>query len=202
MSATQTKQPKWSEVTFNQIEKRRKELGLSKSAMAQAIGVTNSTFHNWQRGTTVPHSTQQEQIKGILETLTVDAASSAGSTGRGRRRSSSDAPLSGVVSLPGALGGRSERTPGTGENVLGGQHPMLGGFSMAHPMFPASLQSVPGADVPGVATITAAFISSQKEPPSAASVYEFVNGLRRTLAQPATPVPSSPVSSPDAVPSA
>ena len=56
------KQPKWTVVTYKQIEARRQELGLPKSAMAKLLGVTNSTYHNWRRGTTVPHEAQQQAI--------------------------------------------------------------------------------------------------------------------------------------------
>lgn len=60
--ASSKKQPKWSVVTYKQIEARRSELGLPKSAMAKLLGVTNSTYHNWRRGTTVPHEAQQQAI--------------------------------------------------------------------------------------------------------------------------------------------
>ena len=70
---TTTKKPTWSVVTYKKIEARRVELGYSKSAMAVTLGVTNSTYHNWRRGTTVPHSNQQEQIRDLMAALTVGA---------------------------------------------------------------------------------------------------------------------------------
>jgi DNA-binding transcriptional regulator YiaG len=65
---TTKKKPKWSLVTLKQIESRRGALSLSKLAMASLVGVTNSTYHNWCRGTTVPHEAQQEKIVAAMHT--------------------------------------------------------------------------------------------------------------------------------------
>jgi len=72
-STKSTKQPKWSLTTFNKIEKARSSLGLSKVAMSKMLGVTNSTYHNWKKGTAVPHETAQQEI--------VDAIASAEQNG-------------------------------------------------------------------------------------------------------------------------
>lgn len=161
-SGTSTKKPKWTTVTYKQIEKKRESLGFSKSAMAQILGVTNSTYHNWRRGTTVPHPNQQEQIKSVLSTLTASSkpkkAAKRGAVSGKRRKA------------PGTQG----RAPGNG----GGRTNTMQDYTPSHPLFPATLDNVPG-----IATITGAWISSQKSGPSAGSVYKFVKGLRGALVE-------------------
>lgn len=180
--ATDSKKPKWAAVTFSQIERRRKELGYSKSAMATALGVTNSTFHNWQRGTTVPHQAQQDEIKSVLDKLVPGGASPAPKK-PGRKSGAS------TSSGTGTRRKHSERSAGAGENVAGGSNAPATGFSMTHPHFPPSLASVPGRDTGSIATITSAYITSQsiKGPVSKDEVLDFISGLQEALYPTSTP---------------
>lgn len=183
--ATETKKPKWGVVTFKQIESRRKELGISKTAMATGLGITNSTFHNWQRGTTVPHPAQQDVLKAALDKMTGTSTDAKAAPKASRKATSSN----------GTGRKHPERKAPARENVAGGS--MQGGFSATHPFFLGSGQSVPG-EVQGIATITAAFITSQsaKEPPTKDSIYEFISGLKKALAPEAAPAPATDTPAP------
>ena len=161
-----TKKPKWTTVTYKQIEKKRESLGFSKSAMSQILGVTNSTYHNWRRGTTVPHPNQQEQIKSIMGTLTASSKPKGKPKGKAKR---------------GAVSGKRRKSPGTvgrAAGYVGERTNPMQDYSASHPLFPAT-----PANVPGIASITGAGISSQKTGPSAGSVFKFVKGLRGALVE-------------------
>lgn len=174
-SNTATKKPTWSVITFKQIESRRQQLGFSKSGIAKALGVTNSTYHNWQRGTTVPHPTQQESIKSILAGLTPGSTPTAPAGGTGRAKRGPKASASGAG---GRKGGRSSlRTDArVARNVDGGSPSMPAINAEGHPLYPTTPDSVRG-----IAQITSAWITSQNKAPSAGSVFEFVDGLKDVL---------------------
>lgn len=156
---TTTKKPKWTVVSYKKIEAKRAEFGFSKSAMAEILGVTNSTYHNWRRGTTVPHPNQQDAIKVAIDNLSASASTRiAAKAPRVARKAS------GTVPKPAG-------------DVGGGNQSMQGSFNGSHPLFPAS-----GVTVPDVLTVTTAFINSQKSP-SAGSVFKFVRGLKAVLAE-------------------
>ena len=164
-SKPKTKKPKWTVVSYKKIEARRAELGLSKSAMAAALEVTNSTYHNWRRGTTVPHPNQQEEIAKKMAALTPKG----------------DAP---VKKKAGASKGRPKRgqnSPGAQSkrsgHVSGGTHAQTTEDALSHPLFPNHSTYAPG----GVGAITSAWISSQGGKVSAGSVFEFVRGLKGVL---------------------
>ena len=56
----------WVEgLSFEILEEGRKVLGLRKLGMANLLGVTNSTYHNWKRGG-VPNTSCQIKIQDIL----------------------------------------------------------------------------------------------------------------------------------------
>jgi len=161
--ASNTKKPKWSVVTYKQIEARRTELGYSKSAMAELLSVTNSTYHNWRRGTTVPHANQQETIKTVIANLP-----SVKVAGKPVKRAAS---VNGRVKASGTGSKRSG-------DVGGGSKTMNKTYSATHPLYPSHTNSVPDVGI-----ITAAFISSQHKAPSAGSVLEFVRGLKTALSE-------------------
>lgn len=165
-SKTATKKPKWSIITFKQIDSRRQELGFSKSGMAKALGVTNSTYHNWQRGTTVPHPTQQEQIQSILAGIKPGSTPSTPKKGKRTKSASAKKGKGSAV----RTGGRVAR------NVDGGTTSMNAINPEGHPLYPTNPDSVRG-----IAQITSAWISSQNKAPSAGSVYKFVDGLKDVL---------------------
>lgn len=187
--ATGSKKPKWGVVNLKQIEARRKELGLSKTAMANNLGITNSTYHNWARGTTIPHPAQQDQIKAALDSMT----GASNGTGTTRRK---PGPKPGSKRQPKAV---PERTAATRENVAGGSIPMPSGFTpTGHPFYPSTNgPSVPG-DTTSIATITAAFITSQsaKGPVEQQMVFDFISGLQKALYPTATPAAVTKVEEP------
>lgn len=177
---TSAKKPSWDVVTFRQIEARRVELNHSKASIAEALGVTNSTFHNWQRGTTVPHVNQQEQIKAALDALTPrdKAAAQSGASKSGRKVQASPKPRATTESASKRLGAsKLHRTvPKRAGDVGGGNTQMQNGYTNAHPYYPTETPTVRG-----VAQITAAWISSQGPGLSAGSVYEFASGIKKVL---------------------
>lgn len=165
---TGTKKPKWGVVNFKQIEARRKELSLPKSTMALNLGITNSTYHNWARGKTVPHESQQEQVKAAMDSMT-------GAPAR------SDASGSAAGAGPARHG--SERSGRRRETVVGGSIPMPSGFTPTDRLSHQHLadSSVRGNEVNGIATITAAYISAQGGPVAKEVVFDFISGLQKAL---------------------
>jgi DNA-binding transcriptional regulator YiaG len=152
------KKPEWVAITFERIEKWREKLGLSKQGMAEALCVTNSTYHNWRRGTTVPHANQQEEILQRISVL----EKSGGST-------------------PRSTSGRKKADPKGGRKGKGGKAPATSGSQdvyTATPGTPSGSGKVLRGDV---ATITAAWIQSQKKAVSAGSVMKFVTELQSVL---------------------
>jgi DNA-binding transcriptional regulator YiaG len=163
-----TKKPKWTVVTYKQIEARRIELGLSKSAMAEALGVTNSTYHNWRRKTTVPHPSQQESIKATMAKLKPGSRATTKTRATTKKRSASS------KGTPGSLRTGS----GTPRHVGMSTATKASGFTGEHPLYPSDPDSVRS-----IAQITAAYISAQQKAPSAGSVFKFVRGLRDVLSE-------------------
>lgn len=57
----------WTMLVFDDLEEWRQASGLPKKRAAEALGVTNSTYHNWARGIAIPNINTQvrlvEQIK-------------------------------------------------------------------------------------------------------------------------------------------
>jgi DNA-binding transcriptional regulator YiaG len=199
------KKPKWTLVTFKQIEARRNELGLSKTKMATLIGVTNSTLHNWQRGTTVPHESQQTKILQAMHSgpSVVPAERPASARqGGGSKQSSSSATRTRAASKAG-----KGRTTATAQgNGATRQSPKVNGERLdesARVTDGGTTCSNPDHDQPSVPTrtdvenlshrgaivrllvvdrITRSYIEQSKTKLSAGSVLEFVKGLRAALA--------------------
>ena len=162
-----TKKPKWTILTFAQIERRRKELGFSKARMALSLEVTNSTYHNWRRGTTVPHPNQQEILKAKMALLNPKTEESP--TTEAMFRSNLALPNNGNGSATiDALSGISD----THESDQCMSHRGRRVSSMSRAYAPP---------VPGLAAIVVAFIESQSKPPSADSIVSFANELREVL---------------------
>lgn len=65
--STRKAKPAWTVVTFDELERYRKRRGLSKKAMADLCGVTNSTYHNWQRGTCAAFPRIQRHIRKVID---------------------------------------------------------------------------------------------------------------------------------------
>lgn len=61
------RQPTWSLVTFPEIEAWRAEHQVPKKTLAQLLGVTNSTWHNWQRGKSVATVSAQKRMKTLMQ---------------------------------------------------------------------------------------------------------------------------------------
>ncbi|MCO5169957.1 MAG: helix-turn-helix domain-containing protein [Planctomycetes bacterium] len=56
----------WSIVTFAQLEEWRQRQGLPKKRVADLLGVTNSTYHNWARGLAVATPSTQHKIHELI----------------------------------------------------------------------------------------------------------------------------------------
>ena len=64
----------WSTVTYEELDAWRAERGISKKRMAEHLGVTNSTYHNWARGTAVATPHTQARIRRLLDGVGLDGA--------------------------------------------------------------------------------------------------------------------------------
>jgi len=167
-----SKKPKWTLVTFKQIEQWRVKLGLSKSGMAEALGVTNSTFHNWQRGTTVPHPNQQTELLTRLNALESNASGGSTSSG-GTGKSASKGKGTG------RRGGSTTGRGGSGKGGRGSSSNRSSHLGVATPGTQSSPSDVPREDI---AAITVAYIQSQgKKAIGADAVIGFVQQLREVL---------------------
>lgn len=175
---TKTKKPKWTVITYKKIEQWRTKLGLSKAGMAEALEITNSTYHNWRRGTTVPHATQQEELLVRITALETNASAGGeadstenkgSSKGKGGRQSGgrSGSTGGGKKGHGGSTGHRSS-APRSGRAHQG----------VAPPVSLLASENVPRDDV---AAITVAFIQSQKKAVTPDSVISFVAALRGVM---------------------
>jgi DNA-binding transcriptional regulator YiaG len=169
-----TKKPSWTVVTFKQIEEWRERLGLSKSAMAEALSVTNSTYHNWRRGTTVPHANQQHEILSRLQVLEDKPDGHATGAHTFKRGS-----ISGRGRGPLHAGRRTSSETGGESNVGAVDAPAQAAASMPRATAPTVL-AVSHSEAIG--RISAAYIASQNEPVSEETILQFVTKLKATLA--------------------
>src|SRR5687768_13287757 len=56
----------WTVVTFEDLEAWRQRQGLPKKRVADMLGVTNSTYHNWARKIAVATPTTQQRIHALI----------------------------------------------------------------------------------------------------------------------------------------
>lgn len=183
--ASSKKQPKWSVVTYKQIEARRADLGIPKSAMAKLLGVTNSTYHNWRRGTTVPHEAQQQAILAAMHNgpSTVDPAPVAKPADTPKKVSEpkpSTQPFGSTDFLAGDS--RPTRTSSSKVNI----DTLTQGGTRCEPQAQSGQRDTPppAAKIPSGGTldqIVTAFIQAKGEKASAGEVLELVQGLRAHL---------------------
>ncbi|MEZ6188538.1 MAG: helix-turn-helix transcriptional regulator [Planctomycetota bacterium] len=61
------RRPSWSVISFAEIERWRTSHDLPKRRMAELLGVTNSTYHNWARGKAVPTVNAQRKLRATLD---------------------------------------------------------------------------------------------------------------------------------------
>jgi len=61
-----SKKPIWSVIQFSDIERWREKADMPKVTLARALGVTNSTWHNWQNGKSVPSVGRQRKVRAFL----------------------------------------------------------------------------------------------------------------------------------------
>lgn len=180
------KKPTWSLITFKQIEEWRQKLGLSKSGMAEALQVTNSTYHNWRRGTTVPHSNQQEDILQRIQALKSSSAEDEAVMPVEVAENEADsrpADAEPTASTPTNGTGRPSVSDSPDSNGSGAKRNDSAGSESTHQgrVPPCNHPSTPNVPRKDIAAITVAYIQSQEGPISAGSVYEFVKGLREVL---------------------
>ena len=161
---TKTKKPSWGVVTFEKIEEWRTKLGLSKSGMAEALGVTNSTFHNWRRGTTVPHPNQQDDIAMRLSALERSVGTEPTSL-----------KTSGMRGVKAAKVKAAKVVKAVKRSTLKADRKTVAHQGIASPGTPMSYDKVPRDDI---ATVTAAWLANQKKAVSAGSVVAFVEALQ------------------------
>ena len=74
----------WSLVTFAEMDAWRDDRNIPKKKMADLVGVTNSTYHNWARGSAVATLNTQERIRNLLDSGGVGAESSGNGAAGGR----------------------------------------------------------------------------------------------------------------------
>ena len=173
-SASKTKKPSWGVVTFKKIEEWRTKLGISKSGMAEALGVTNSTFHNWRRGTTVPHPNQQDDIATRLDALERNAGSPLPAPKTKGTRATKGT---------GSKKATKKAAKKTGERVAAKKKAgrPLNSSSHQGAVSPVSLAGQPKVQRDDIATITAAWLANQRKAVSAGSVVGFVQSLQAVM---------------------
>lgn len=64
----------WTVVTFADLEGWRQRHGLPKKRVADLLGVTNSTYHNWARGMAVATPATQHKIHDLINGGSVPTA--------------------------------------------------------------------------------------------------------------------------------
>lgn len=57
----------WKVVSFEELDAWRSRQHIPKKRMAEMVGVTNSTYHNWARGSAVATLNTQERIRDLIE---------------------------------------------------------------------------------------------------------------------------------------
>lgn len=74
----------WSLVTFAEMDAWRDDRNIPKKKMADLVGVTNSTYHNWARGSAVATLNTQERIRNLLDSGGVGAVGASNGASAGR----------------------------------------------------------------------------------------------------------------------
>jgi DNA-binding transcriptional regulator YiaG len=173
-TSRKTKKPKWGVISFKEIEEWREKLGLTKSGMALALEVTNSTYHNWRRGTTVPHASQQDDIFARVKVLRANASGKNKQTpGGGKPKPKAKAKTRAKT------GARAKTSAKRGRGPIKSQAPSQPAqMGVASPDSHPRSTSVPRPDI---AAIAVAFVESQKKPVSAGSIVDLVNQLRTVM---------------------
>lgn len=83
----------WSIVTYEELDAWRAERNIPKKRMAEMVGVTNSTYHNWARGVAVATPNTQERIRALLQ----------GESGPARGGAPEESPTSEIVLATGQI---------------------------------------------------------------------------------------------------
>lgn len=63
---TSAKKPSWDLVTFQDLDSWRAKHSVPKKKLAHFLGVTNSTWHNWQGGRSNASLATQQRIKELV----------------------------------------------------------------------------------------------------------------------------------------
>lgn len=172
------KQPEWTAISFNKVEEWREKLGLSKSAMAEALGVTNSTYHNWQRGDSVPYESIQERIKERIEVLEKHAK--AGTTPPKPKKGASPKKTTSKKQAKKTKAKRQTKGTAKSSKQKGTAKTGRRRQGRANSGTPSTF-GVGSADP--VSAITVAFIQSRSQngPVTQQQVYSFIEGLHEIL---------------------
>ncbi|MDC3379492.1 helix-turn-helix domain-containing protein, partial [Planctomycetota bacterium] len=86
------RKPVWELLQAADLEAFRTGNGLSKLAFAKKLGVTNSTYHNWVRGTSVPSKPAQQRLVASISDATAVPGPSASISSVVRRATATAAP--------------------------------------------------------------------------------------------------------------
>ena len=90
-----SKAPKWSAITFDQLERERSSKGLTIQGMAEHLGISYGTYRNWKSGEAVPNLNRQRQLAAKLK----PSPTSKSKAVRGRVRRVTDEQVSAAGSL-------------------------------------------------------------------------------------------------------
>ncbi len=63
---TRRRKREWKDVTFEILDAWREARRIPKKKMAEMLGVTNSTYHNWARGVAVATPNTQSRILSVI----------------------------------------------------------------------------------------------------------------------------------------
>ncbi|MCA8920294.1 MAG: helix-turn-helix transcriptional regulator [Planctomycetes bacterium] len=64
----------WKHTTYAAIETWRKANHMAKYRMAELLGISNGTYHNWASGRAVPSLSTQRKIKAVISAPATSAA--------------------------------------------------------------------------------------------------------------------------------
>jgi transcriptional regulator with XRE-family HTH domain len=70
----------WKDVTFEVLDSWREAQRIPKKTMAEMLGVTNSTYHNWARGVAVATPNTQTRILSVIGRAAPGAPQNGSST--------------------------------------------------------------------------------------------------------------------------
>lgn len=177
MAAKTEKQ--WESIDVMQLESSREKLGLTKNGMANALGVTNSTYHNWIKGKTIPSRKQQDAMLEQINALTsAGIQAPAPSKRAGHNGGDHDGEGEAEGEVEGEAEGEGEEEVHPAVRPAGTPRNSPGTSRTATPH--SKSQNVP-YDTAAVVRLTEAYIQAHPEKPEVEDIVNFVTRIREVV---------------------